>query len=102
MYAAGRLDVTFFQRGTPWLTRATTYMALVEPIEIANYYRCRNWEEWSVGKRHYLEDNNRPTRFPFFEAQCAEVYPDKKLAPVLHRAKAEALAVDRAEEFRQQ
>ena len=102
MYATGRLDVTFFQTGTPWLTRATTYMELVEPIEIANYYRCGNWKKWSVGKRHYLEDNNRPSRFPFFEAQFAQFYPEGKLEPVLHRAKEEALAVDRAEESRQQ
>ena len=101
MYAAGRLDVTFFKKST-WLTRATRYMVLVEPIEIANYYRCRNRESWSVGKRHYLEDDNRPSRFPFLEAQFAEFYPEEKLEPVLHRAKAEALAVDRAEESRQQ
>ena len=81
MYAAGRLDVTFFQTDTPWLTRATTYMELVEPIEIANYYRCGNWKKWSVGKRHYLEDNIRPSRFPFFEAQFAQFYPEGRLEP---------------------
>lgn len=38
MYAGGELPQSFFERGV-WLTRARTYTELVEPIEVANYYR---------------------------------------------------------------
>jgi hypothetical protein len=95
MYTAGDLPESFFGRGV-WLIRATSYMELVEPIEIANYYRCQNWKRWTKGKRHYIE-GKRPKRFPFFEAQYAQHYPTEKLAPVLHQAQCEADAVDAQE-----
>jgi hypothetical protein len=95
MYAGGDLPKKFFERGV-WLIRARTYMELVEPIEIANYYRCKNWTGWPKGQRHYIE-GKRPKRFAFFEAQFAQHYPDQKLAPVLERAQREADAVEAAE-----
>ena len=95
MYTAGDLPQIFFERGV-WLTRARKYMELVEPIEIANYYRCKYWKDWSKGQRHYIE-GKRPKRFPFFEAQFAEHYPKEKLAPVLDQAQREADAVDAQE-----
>ena len=40
MYSAGELPQKFLERGV-WLTRAKSYMEVVEPVEIANYYRLR-------------------------------------------------------------
>ena len=95
MYTSGDLPQNFFERGV-WLIRATSYMELVEPFEIANYYRCHNWKRWRKGERHYIE-GKRPKRFPFFEAQYAIHYPEEKLAPVLDQALREADAVDSQE-----
>ena len=92
MYTSGDLPQKFFERGV-WLIRATSYMELVEPIEIANYYRCHNWKRWRKGERHYIE-GKRPKRFPFFEAQYAIHYTEEKLAPVLDQARREADAVE--------
>ena len=95
MYSAGELPQRFLERGV-WLTRARLYMELVEPVEIANYYRCKNWEKWAMGRRHYIE-GKRPKRFEFIEAQFVAHYPGEALAPVLARARREADAVDFAE-----
>ena len=91
LYRAGDLPPDFFEKKSVWLTRAATYMQLVEPIEIANYYRCELWKGWPV-RRHYLEGENRPERFKFFESQCAEHYPELKerLADILDLARQEA------------
>jgi hypothetical protein len=71
-------------------------MELVEPIEVANYYRCKNWQGWKKGQRHYIE-GKRPKRFEFIQAQFELYYPGERLEPVLQRAQQEADAVDRAE-----
>ena len=95
MYSGGDLPQKFLERGV-WLTRAKSYMELVEPIEISNMYRLALWKQWGVGRRHYIE-GKRPKRFEFIEAQFVAHYPGEALAPVLARARREADAVDFAE-----
>jgi hypothetical protein len=57
---AGQIPKTFFDfQSQVWLQRAWNYMNLVEPLEIANYYR----NNFHVRSGHYLAHKNRPLQF---------------------------------------
>ena len=60
MYKAGELPQDFFSREGVWLSRGRTCRDLLEPINIANYYRNALWRNWLPGHQHYTESNNRP------------------------------------------
>ena len=59
MYDAEELPQTFFSKKSVWLARAKKFRKLVEPIDIAVYYRYANWKDWEPGQRHYFESDNR-------------------------------------------
>lgn len=58
---------SFFPRRGPWLQRGNGYRTLVEPLDIAVYYRRRLWQGHPAGERHYLESDNRPAVYDFLE-----------------------------------
>lgn len=67
-----------FEKGTTALHYETTARKIVEPLDIANYYRCKLW----INSGHYLAGENRPRCYPFFEAAYVKAYadsPDEKL-----------------------
>ncbi|KAK9824245.1 hypothetical protein WJX72_008897 [[Myrmecia] bisecta] len=102
LYASEQLPQSFFARGSPWLIRgAKNYRNMVEPIEIANFYRLELWKQWSVGRRHYIESNNRPLRFTFLETQFAHEYPEEKLQSTLEYAQRLADEIDHPEVVKQ-
>ncbi len=55
-----------------WLQHAHSYRLIVEPMDIANYYRLKLWA--CSGGSHYLEDNNRPTGYQILQAKWEEKY----------------------------
>ena len=62
-------DGFFLYNGNHWLQLGhNNYRMVVEPIDIANYYHHRFWRD----SGHYLEDNNRPIAYKFFEERWAE------------------------------
>ena len=67
MYKAGQLPLDFFSRHGPWLQRGNGYRTLVEPLDIAVYYRRRLWQGHPAGEKHYLESDNRPAIYEFLE-----------------------------------
>lgn len=46
-----------------WLQRASNYLELVEPIDIANYARLK----FEIGSGPYLSGNNRPSQYVYIE-----------------------------------
>eukprot|EP00898_Chlorokybus_atmophyticus_P005854 jgi/Chlat1/626/Chrsp103S01043 len=65
----GMLPADFFSKSNVWCARGNTFRLMVEPIDIANYYRLELWKQWPVGNRHYLEADNRPDYYTFLELQ---------------------------------
>ena len=59
MYGSEELPQPFFSSKSEWLARAKTFRRLVEPIDIAVYYRYALWKKWQPGRRHYHESDNR-------------------------------------------
>eukprot|EP00898_Chlorokybus_atmophyticus_P000205 jgi/Chlat1/1185/Chrsp114S01646 len=68
-YMDGMLPAYFFSESSDWLVRGNTMRLMVEPIDIANYYRLELWKQWPIGNRHYLEAENRPEYYTFLELQ---------------------------------
>lgn len=63
-YESGNVpDGFFLYNGNQWLQSGHNYRMVVEPIDIANYYHHRFWRD----SGHYLEGNNRPLAYKFFE-----------------------------------
>eukprot|EP00898_Chlorokybus_atmophyticus_P002902 jgi/Chlat1/3612/Chrsp235S03603 len=65
----GMLPADFFSKSNVWCARGNSFRLMVEPIDIANYYRLELWKQWPVGNRHYLEADNRPEYYTFLELQ---------------------------------
>ena len=59
MYGEEELPQSFFSNKSVWLARARTFRRLVEPFDIAVYYRYALWKKWQPGRRHYHESDNR-------------------------------------------
>eukprot|EP00898_Chlorokybus_atmophyticus_P006334 jgi/Chlat1/6701/Chrsp5S06985 len=74
-YTTGLLPVDFFSNSKPSGARGNTCKLFAEPIDIANYYRLKLWEQWPEGNRHYLEANNRPVQYVFLELQYKKHNP---------------------------
>eukprot|EP00898_Chlorokybus_atmophyticus_P002994 jgi/Chlat1/3696/Chrsp249S03837 len=68
-YMDGMLPPDFFSKSNVWCARGNTFRLMVEPIDIANYYRLELWKQWPVGNRHYLEADSRPEYYTFLELQ---------------------------------
>eukprot|EP00898_Chlorokybus_atmophyticus_P003024 jgi/Chlat1/3722/Chrsp258S03871 len=68
-YMDGMLPPDLFSKSNVWCARGNTFRLMVEPIDIANYYRLELWKQWPVGNRHYLEADNRPEYYTFLELQ---------------------------------
>ncbi len=55
-----------------WLQHAHSYRLLVEPLDIANYYRLKLWAQDNGS--HYLQDNNRPVGYQILQTKWEEYY----------------------------
>jgi Enhanced disease susceptibility 1 protein EP domain len=79
-----------------WLARAMNHRKVVEPIDIANYYRPPNefWKGHPPGERHYLESDNRSERYVYIERCWERAHPGRTCPSSTEDAKREQAAIE--------
>lgn len=76
----GRIE--FGVRGGRWLYRANNFRELVEPFDIANYYRL----EMDRSSGHYVRDNNRVEIYGRLEDMWRQHCKTWKLPPITYKS----------------